>query len=765
MKSVEEKVEEYYKKILDDLGIRHYGKTGTVNGAIKKALESAESKSGGNGSNFPDIQFYLEDNYERGIPVMVEAKGSKNALVKFTKDGDIEGITTYESDSREGAKNPHKAGDPNYTTIQKYAVNGAKHYGDAIFDGTDYKEVLIIGVNGTKLDSDETLADPECRAYYISKRNNKVPKFVSEITATDWSVMKHENLDHLFDIFDHLILTDEEIEALKKKTENTLEEKVKAIHQSLYENECLKSALSTNDKLYLFCGLIMAGLKTEGIVPLNPEQLLGNNNEHNNDGTLILQYVDSFLSAKNCSEDKVEMVKGLLKGVLTNKVLWKPHNGESILKTLFAQVKNDIIPCLEGNLHLDFTGRILNSLNDWVSIDNDAKNDVVLTPSYVTKMMAIMARTNMNSFCWDGCMGSGTFLVSEMDLMIKDAQDKLHDRKTLENKIRNIKENQLLGVEILGNIYMLAVLNMILMGDGSSRIMKGNSHEFDIGNFPANVYTINPPYSAEGKGFVFAEEAFSKMQNGWGCILIQDSAGNGQGLPYTKRILEHSTLRASIKMPSGLFGNKASVSVYIFVFEIGRPHQERDIVKFIDFSEDGYSRQNRKKSTQEVNLRNTDHAEERYREVEDIVLDQMPETSYYTESNGKIVKDTVTTKAALIKPQKKVDDIKSELAPYKKQLEDIEKKIEEIKGRSAEDTEKRKALLDSENPVLEKMLPIEEKLRVAQNEYNAIESKIGADWLFTQHQKTDTRPTEEDFKKTVADYLTWKVSELMKGHQ
>ena len=130
-------------------------------------------------------------------------------------------------------------------------------------------------------------------------------------------------------------------------------------------------------------------------------------------------------------------------------------------------------------------------------------------------------------------------------------------------------------------------------------------------------------------------------------------------------------------MPSGLFGNKASVSVYIFVFEIGRPHQERDIVKFIDFSEDGYSRQNRKKSTQEVNLRNTDHAEERYREVEDIVLDQMPETSYYTESNGKIVKDTVTTKAALIKPQKKVDDIKSELAPYKKQLEDIEKKIEE----------------------------------------------------------------------------------------
>ena len=38
----------------------------------------------------------------------------------------------------------------------------------------------------------------------------------------------------------------------------------------------------------------------------------------------------------------------------------------------------------------------------------------------------------------------------------------------------------------------------------------------------------------------------------------------------------------------------------------------------------------------------------------------------------------------------------------------------------------------------------------------------GDDWNFNQHQKIDTTPTEEDFKKTVADYLSWKVSQLMK---
>lgn len=173
------------------------------------------------------------------------------------------------------------------------------------------------------------------------------------------------------------------------------------------------------------------------------------------------------------------------------------------------------------------------------------------------------------------------------------------------------------------------------------------------------------------------------MTDGYACILIQDSAGNGQGLPYTKRILQHNTLEASIKMPAGLFGNKASVSVYIFVFKVNRPHEEDDEVLFIDFSEDGYSRQNRKKSTQEVNLRDTDNAVARYDEVLAHVLGKRPKTSYYTEENGKIIKDSITLE--------------------------------------------------------------------------------GNDWLFTQHQVIDTTPTEEDFRKTVANYLSWKVSQLMRG--
>ena len=641
MASIEEQIEGHYKGLLQALGVRYYGKTEQINSKISAALANSVSKGGGSGMNYPDIKLLLENTTRRDIPVMIEVKGSRRKLEKLDKNGEIVGVTPWASDGKLGkdGKPTHLKGDPNYNVVKSFAINGAMHYGSAVLDG-GYDEVIIVGVNGCELD-DGQVVNPECKAYYVSKKNNRIPKLISEITADDWSLFAH--VDALFERLDQLNLTEAEIEALTNKTEAELEEKIKRIHQSLYDDVQLKTALTTNEKLYLFCGLIMAGLQTAGVRTLDVNDLHSNDSEHNNDGTIIISNIESFLHAKNAGSDKVKMISGLLQGVFSKAVLWKPKNGESLLKVLFHQVKTDIVPLLESNLHLDFTGRILNSLNDWVSIDNDAANDVVLTPRYVTQFMAKCARTNKDSFVWDKAMGSAGFLVSAMDIMIKDARETITNPEALAAKIKHIKENQLLGIEILGNIYILAVLNMILMGDGSSSVLQGDSHEYVLSqDFPANVFLLNPPYSAPGKGFNFVEEAFNQMTNGYGAIIIQDSAGNGQGTPYTERILKNNTLEASIKMPSGLFGNKASVSVCIFVFKVGRPHEEDDLVTFIDMSEDGYSRLNRKKSTQETNLRDTNDAVGHYEEALAHVLGKKPRTSYYTDSNGKIIKDTIS---------------------------------------------------------------------------------------------------------------------------
>lgn len=669
MASVEEKVEEFYKAQLDTLNIRHYGKTEEINSSISKALKDADSKSGGSGNNYPDIQLLLQNSTRRDIPVMIEAKGSKNKLEKLDANNAIE--------LKSNGKNTH-------SVVQQYAVNGALHYGLAILDEGTYSEVIIIGINGWEL-KDGWLSNPELKAYYVSKKNGKVPK---EIPDFDFSQMKSENIDSLYDVIDRLLLTDKELESLKRDKEELLEQSIKSIHQRIYDDSAIKNLLSTNDKLYFFCGLIMAGLTTEGVKPLEVTDFYSNDDEIDNDGNKILNRTNSFLQKKKCPSDKIEMVNNYLKPVFEKHDLWKPVNGESVIKSVYKQVKEEILPLLESNIHLDFTGKILNSLNDWVSIDNDKKNDVVLTPRFVTNLMARITRTNKDSFVWDTCMGSSGFLVSAMELMIDDAKNVIKDNTVLESKIQNIKQNQLLGIEILGNIYILAVLNMILMGDGSSQIICGDSHKeapdfMKSHDFPANVFLLNPPYSAPGKGLNFVYEALLKMQTGYGAVLIQENAGSGQGEAYAQHILKENTLLASIHMPADLFNGKSSVQTAIYLFKVNRAHETDDMVTFIDFSEDGYARQNRKKSTQKVNLRNVDHALERYDEIVAICLGKKPKTEYYTEANGLVIKDTITLN--------------------------------------------------------------------------------GDDWTFNQHRKIDTTPTEEDFKKTVADYLAWRVSAILKG--
>jgi type I restriction enzyme M protein len=297
MPSIEEKVEEHYKSLLDSYGIRHYGKTERVNAAITEALKSADSKSGGSGNNYPDIQLSLQNSSRRDVPVMIEAKGARGKLEKLDAEGGIVGVTQYRNDTK-----THKKGDPNYSTIQGYAVNGALHYGNAVLASRAYDEVIVIGINGSELDASGQVKDPECKAYYVSRRNDCVPKLIDPF---DFAQLKDGNVDAFYKRLDLLSLTDKEREKLKRDREEALEESIKAIHQRIYDDSDVKNLLGTNEKLYLFCGLIMAGLTTEGVRPLEVSDFYGNDDADDNDGKLVLTRARSFLRKKGCSAQKV----------------------------------------------------------------------------------------------------------------------------------------------------------------------------------------------------------------------------------------------------------------------------------------------------------------------------------------------------------------------------------------------------------------------------------------------------------------------------
>lgn len=362
----------------------------------------------------------------------------------------------------------------------------------------------------------------------------------------------------------------------------------------------------------------------------------------------ILRKIQAFLNEKKLPPEKRELIVRTLQNTLTTDNINKVENGESQLKRVFTRIVDDLGIYYKIGLSTDFTGKLFNEMYSWLGFSQDKLNDVVLTPSYVATLLARLARVNMDSYVWDFATGSAGLLVAAMNEMLIDAKKKLKSPDVLAVKSAEIKANQLLGLEILSEVYMLAILNMILMGDGSSNILNKDSLKEFNGHygfgktdekFPADAFVLNPPYSAPGNGMIFVEKALSMMSRGYAAIIIQNSAGSGKAIGYNRKILKHSTLLASIKMPIDLFIGKSSVQTNIYVFRVGEAHQKDDIVKFIDFSVDGYTRTNRKKAS--CNLRDTDHAKERYAELVDLVrfgkskLNIFTEKEYYALQNFK----------------------------------------------------------------------------------------------------------------------------------
>lgn len=612
--SIEELVEQWAKEQLKE--IKLYSKTDFINPQIEKALKMEPSKKGGKGPNYPDIKCILQvsDGY---IPVMIEVKGVKDTLIKRDSVNFL-------------PDNIKRNGELNYTNIAKYAVNGAIHYANAVLRHTTYKEVIAIGVNGFEESQDNIKY--EVSVWYLSRKNLFIPKEVENYSDLSFLQPKHQ--DEFLKRIANIDLTDEEIEKQKSNLEDDIERKLKDLNQKMQD----VLQIVVNQRVQLVTGFIMAGLgvkKEDGsykVKPLQEDDLHGDSDEDNNDGAIIMRKIKSYLKNKGLPREKIKLIVKTLSVVFEDSDLQKPKNGESKLCTLYRDIKTDIIPFLTGELHnLDFTGRLFNVLNAWVAVPDGAENDVVLTPRSVTELMAKLCQVNKDSYVWDFATGSAGFLISAMHQMIADAQEKIVNPQERTEKILHIKTEQLLGIEKLADIYLLAVLNMILMKDGSANIIQGDSlidfkGRYEQGDlkgqpFPANVFLLNPPYSAEGKGFIFVKKALSMMTHGgMAAVLIQENAGSGNGLPFTKDILKNNTLVASIKMPIDLFIGKSSVQTAIYVFGVGKPHTAESIVRFIDFSEDGYSRMNRRHSSQSVNLRDTNNARERYAEVVKLVL-------------------------------------------------------------------------------------------------------------------------------------------------
>ena len=639
----------------------------SLNTEIDKALDDYYSKNGGTGGNRPDVKLLLQSSKNgRYYPVLIEYKGHKDKLEKLDADGNVE---------NRNAKN-----EPVFKNINGYAVNGAVHYANAILHHTSYTDIIAVGMTGYKDEQGEIRY--EIGVYYVSKSNLGVGQRVGDFD--DFSFLAAEHFEDFISQVEELSLTPEELDRLKEKREKEIDASLTKLNNDIYQNE---KGLGENDRVYLVAAAIIATIGIPGkVAPLEKSDLKSSNERGWRDGDILVRKIESFLEEKALPKEKKEMILRTLSNTLLTENINKVHSGETQLKRVFTKIVDDLGIYYKIGLTTDFTGKLFNEMYSWLGFTQDKLNDVVLTPSYVATLLAKLARVNKDSYVWDFATGSAGLLVAAMNEMLIDAKNSIDSPQELREKEAQIKAEQLLGLELLSSVYMLAILNMILMGDGSSNILNKDSlTDFDgkygFGKtdhkFPADAFILNPPYSASGNGMNFVERALGMMKKGYAAIIIQNSAGSGKAREINRRILQKNTLLASIKMPLDLFIGKSSVQTNIYVFKVGEAHEKDETVKFIDFSDDGYTRTNRKKASN--NLKDTGNARGRYEEL-----------------------------VQLVRFGKKKLNIFSEKEYYE----------------------------------------------------GTIDPKNGADW--NQTAPIDTRPTLDDFKKTVSDYLAWEVSNLLK---
>ncbi|WGE90075.1 HsdM family class I SAM-dependent methyltransferase [Actinobacillus arthritidis] len=656
---LESDVNDFVKSTLTALGLqkhKDFNEEGAMSDYLKESLRgSAKTK---NKTNFGKPDFHLE-NYR--IPVIIENKLGLKKLKAETKDG-------LKFDEK---------------SIANFAVNGAIYYAQNMIASEKYHEVIAIGVAG---DNSENV---EISVYYVFGASEKAHKLLGDCKTFDFL----ENSSTFDEFYKSAILSEEEKHKILIQSQEQLRQYAKKLNKLMHNHN-----VTAPQRVLYVSGMLLAmqDIKNqqgehlgEG---LTPDDLIGSKLDKVRDGKLITNQIEEFLKARSISEQKHQLMLASFSEISKDSQRDEPLENDkevakflkekaSTNKQIFTFIYENIFKSIDGfGGHIDIMGELYSEFLKY-ALGDGKELGIVLTPPYVTKLMAQILSISSKNRVMDLATGSAGFLISAMALMIDDAE-KQFGKGTMQanDLIEKIKKNQLLGVELNAEMYTLVATNMILRGDGSSNIEKGsafNRPDSLFTNFKADRLLLNPPFSYAENGMPFIAYGLDKMEKGGlGAIIIQDSAGSGKATVTNQKILKSHRLLASIKMPTDLFQPMAGVQTSIYIFEAGTPHDVEVPVKFIDFSNDGYKRTERA-------LAEIDSPIERYADMLKI---------YKAGKNAKVV------------AQWNLDEV---------YLEDF-------------------ITLD------------------------------GNDWNFSQHKKIDTKPTLTDFKKTVADYLAWEVSQLLK---
>ena len=130
-----------------------------------------------------------------------------------------------------------------------------------------------------------------------------------------------------------------------------------------------------------------------------------------------------------------------------------------------------------------------------------ADKNQAFTPDHITEFMCRITDVDRTKVVLDGTCGSGSFLVQAMVKEIADCR-RNKTEKEAEELIQQVKDKHIFGIEVEEKAYGLSTTNMLIHGDGNSNIKFGSI--FDNKKFimeaDPDIILMNPPYNAKPIG-------------------------------------------------------------------------------------------------------------------------------------------------------------------------------------------------------------------------------------------------------------------------
>ena len=457
------------------------------------------------------------------------------------------------------------------TNVCDYAVNGALFYGKHLSKNTSYKKIIALGISGNE------------------KINKITPVYIND--RGDYTVLddietlisfSEENIDEYY------------VKEILKESTDVEKETAEILKEASILHEDLRNYgnLEEKNKPLVVSGILLALREIEhrnfSIDNLNGDSF-------KTDGQKIYGAIESNLNRANVSpqvkKDKLlsqfSIIKDDVKINEINSTLGKTplkHFTEFLYKSIYQSIRyNDSAE--------DYLGRFYGEFMSYSG--GDGQNlGIVLTPKHITELFCDLLDLKPEDRVLDPCCGTAGFLIAAMHKMIKKTEDKI--------EIKNIKKNQLFGIEEQSYMFTIATTNMILRGDGKSNLenkdfLSENPAKLQLKG--CTVGMMNPPYSMGSKtNPTLYEINFinhlldSIVEDGRVAVIVPQSTFTGKTKEEKKikeEILKNHTLEGVITLNKNTF-YRIGTNPCIAIFTTHNPHSKNKMCKFINFENDGY---------------------------------------------------------------------------------------------------------------------------------------------------------------------------------